>query len=45
MTSRPRLARWSLVAAVVLVLVLIPVLVVARPYLVHNQATSWGMDR
>jgi len=31
MTSR--LVRWGLVAAVVLVLVLIPVLVVARPYL------------
>jgi hypothetical protein len=31
MTSRP--ARWSLVTAVVLVLLLIPVLVVARPYI------------
>ncbi|MBA3424773.1 MAG: hypothetical protein H0U04_09605 [Rubrobacter sp.] len=31
MTSR--LVRWGLVAAVVLVLLLIPVLVVARPYL------------
>ncbi len=31
MTSR--LARWSLVTAVVLVLLMIPVLVMARPYL------------
>ncbi len=45
MTSRPRLARWGLVAAVVLVLVLIPVLVVARPYLGAVLGLGFGAGR
>jgi hypothetical protein len=36
----PRLVRWSLVVAAVLVLLLIPVLVVARPYL----GAIFGLD-
>jgi hypothetical protein len=40
MTSR--LVRWGLVAAVILVLLLIPALVVARPYLVAMFGLGTG---
>ncbi len=43
MTSR--LARWGLVAAVVLVLLLIPVLVVARPYLGAVLGLGLGQEQ
>ncbi len=45
MTSRPRLVRWGLVAAVVLGLVLIPILVVARPYLSAVLGLGFGAGR
>ena len=40
-----RLVRWGLVAAAVLVLLLIPVLVVARPYLGAVLGLGLGQER